>query len=124
MKLEKKFQLIAVLNYFVVGLLWYLIDENIQKSKLVEFHVKQALNLFIISFIYSIISSLIITPLLISLAIIPFFGFILSGVLSLLFGAIGLLFIVLWVIGIIYASQEKNKPIPFIGKLAQKYLKF
>ena len=44
-------KLVAILSYFLVGVIWYLVDEKVKKSPLAKFHVKQALNLMIISIV-------------------------------------------------------------------------
>ena len=33
--------------FFPIGLIWYLVDENMKKNKFVGFHVKQSLVLFL-----------------------------------------------------------------------------
>lgn len=96
---------VGILAYFLVGLLWYVIDKTIQKDAFVTFHVKQALNLMIFSIGVSVAGN------------IPFIGWIISSV-----G--GLFVFVLWLFGLIYAIQKEKKEVPLIGSLAERYLTF
>lgn len=120
----KHYQIAAILSYFVIGLIWYLVDEEIKKSHIAKFHVKQALNIFIISFGFSFIYTYIITPIINAILPLPVFGFIFAGVISLLFGIIGITLLVIWIVGVLNAIQSETKPVPIIGKFAKKYLKF
>lgn len=93
----------SILTYliFIVGLIWYLVDENIQKSKSAKFHFKQSLVLVIAYFILQIVASII------SL-----------GVLNTL---VWIAFLVLVVLGIINAANGVDKELPVIGKFAEKF---
>ena len=95
----------AVLTYFLVGIIWFFVDEKMKRNKYVEFHVKQAIVLLAGWVIISIISSMLI-----------FFVWFLMPLIS-------LAFFVLWVIGIVYALTDKKQEIPLIGALA-KHIKF
>lgn len=123
MKQQTQFSLAAALSYVVIGLIWYLFDDKLKNSKLVVFHVKQALNLFVFSLVFSLITSAF-APLLSILNSIPFMGWVIAGVISLIFGLISIFFLVLWIIGIIRGIEEKNRELPVIGKYAKYYLKF
>jgi uncharacterized membrane protein len=80
-----------------------------EKSKLVNYHLGQALGIMITSVILSIVSSII-------LAIIPALGSI--------FYLIFLFPIVLLLLGIITASNEVEKPVPVIGKIFEGKFNF
>ena len=97
---------VNILAYFIVGLLWYVIDKPVQKDAFVTFHVKQALNLLIFSIGVSIAGN------------IPFIGWYIIGPLG------GLFIFVLWLFGLIYAIQKEKKEVPLIGSLAERYLTF
>ena len=120
---QQQFQLAAILSYFVIGLFWYVVDEKLHHSRLVKFHIKQALNLFVFSLVFSLLSTAI-TPIMGILAHIPVFGWIIGGILSLILGLISLVIFTLWIIGIVKAFKEEKKYLPFIGKYAKIYLKF
>lgn len=91
---------------FPIGLIWYFVDENLQKSKLAKHHVKQSLILFIASMIILVVGS-----------IIPFIGWFIILPLG------QLVVFVFWVIGLISAFNEQTKELPVIGQFA-KHLKF
>ena len=72
-----------------------------------KFHLNQSLVLFIVNLVYNLIVSRII-------GLIPFLG----GLVNL---AVGIFFLVCWILGLVYAIKEEEKEIPFIG--AVKLLK-
>jgi uncharacterized membrane protein len=102
-------QLIAVLCYFVVGVIWYFVDKKMAKSELVKFHSKQVINLWIINLAVSAVASVMV-------GILPYIAF--TKPLA------ELLLLVLWVFGLVYAVNQKKKEIPIIGELAEKYLHY
>ncbi|MFP4403448.1 MAG: DUF4870 domain-containing protein [Nanoarchaeota archaeon] len=105
-KKQENEKLVTILSYFLIGIIWYFVDEKIKSSKLVKFHVKQSLNLLLISFVGNFILSIII-----------FLGWLLIPLWT-------LFMLILWVIGLIHAINEKEKEIPIIGQFAKKYLTF
>jgi uncharacterized membrane protein len=115
---EDNSKICAILSYFLVGIVWYFVDEKMKKNAFVKYHVKQGLNLLIIGVAFSIAWS-ILTGIL---AIVTMgFALIVLAPVSML---ISLAEIVLWIFGIVYAAQNTQKPIPVIGIYADKYLKF
>ena len=109
-------KLIAVLSYLLIGLIWYALDENARKSSFTKFHVKQAINLMIISVVVQIAFSIIGGLLAITIILIPFV-FLISMALS-------FAFLVLWIIGLINAINGEKRDVPVIGIYANKYLNF
>lgn len=103
-------KLVSILSYFIIGIIWYFVDEKIRKSNMVKFHVKQAMNLVIISIVLGIIFSWM-----------AFWAF---GVFYLIYLAIRFVLLVLWIIGLINAIHLRQKEIPLIGWMAEKYLTF
>ena len=112
---EGKVCAVIMYLFFIVGLLWYFLDEKMKKNKFAEYHLKQAIVLVLASMIIS-------------------FG---VGILSFIFAItiIGLIFIfplmllafvpMIWtIIGIVYSVQGKMKPLPLIGEYAEKWFKF
>ncbi|OYT42821.1 MAG: import component protein [Candidatus Aenigmarchaeota archaeon ex4484_56] len=95
----------SILSYFLVGIIWYFVDEKMKKSKMLKFHSKQALNLFIISIVLSIVFQIL------------FFLFWLGWVVN-------LVILVLWILGLINAINKKEAPIPIVGGWAEKYLTY
>lgn len=99
-------KLVAILSYFIVGIFWYFIDEKVRKSPLTKFHVKQAINIFLLSIAVQAVISLI---------------FFLEKILSSIAGAA---FIILWIFGLVYSMNGQTKELPVVGQLAEKYLTF
>ena len=92
---------------FLIGLVWWLADEKMKKNKFVTYHLKQNLIIIIAAFAVSTVGG-----------IIPFIGwFIILPIGS-------LVVFVLWVIGLINAIKGEEKPVPLIGKLAEKWFTF
>lgn len=120
-------KLVAALSYIIVGMIWYAVDEEMKKSELAKYHVKQALNLLIISVGVNIIMGILgfLGMLLtIILAMLGPMGMIVGVVGWIIFTVIGVALFILWLIGLIYAINGQKKPVPLVGKLADKYLKF
>ncbi|MFH1212099.1 MAG: DUF4870 domain-containing protein [Candidatus Woesearchaeota archaeon] len=117
-KIENE-QTVAILSYLLIGIIWFFVDEKVRKSSFAKFHVKQALNLLIISLAISIIFNILHV-----LLIIPLFGAVFNVVLSVIRFVIGVILFVLWLIGIISAASNKSKELPIIGHFAGKYLTF
>ncbi|MGM5480036.1 MAG: DUF4870 domain-containing protein [Nanobdellota archaeon] len=98
----------AILAYFFpIGLIWYLVDENMKKNKFAQFHVYQGLVLAITAIILSIVA-VILTA--ISLGFLFFIAWI-----------VNIAMLVLFIIGIINSAQGEEKPLPVIGHHAKKF---
>tara|TARA_Y100000310_G_C20699883_1_gene828722 strand:- start:90 stop:509 length:420 start_codon:yes stop_codon:yes gene_type:complete len=96
----------AVLSYFLVGILWWLLDDKLKKNAFVKFHVKQALVLLIASVAVSVAGWVLI--------FIPVIGWISFAVLI-----IGIF--ILWLMGILKAVNGKTEEIPLIGSFAKNF---
>lgn len=79
-----------------------------KKTSLGSFHLRQTLLLFIIAIVYQIVVYSITIA-------VPAIGMILS------IG--GLVFLVLWILGLIAAINGEEKPMPVIGAKAQELFK-
>ncbi|MBW2963783.1 hypothetical protein KY306_03340 [Candidatus Woesearchaeota archaeon] len=90
---------------WIVGLIWFLVDEKQRHNPFTKFWFKQSLILIIFGFVIGIIS------------IIPLLGWIIyfAGVIFML---------IIWIIGLVKIIQGKTEPIPLIGKLAVQWFKF
>lgn len=116
-KIENE-KLVSILAYLIVGIIWFFVDEKIKKSKFAKFHVKQALNLFIIAIVISIIFEILSAILsLITLGLFGFVSILISAILS-------IFFLILWIIGLLNVINDKKKELPIIGEFADKYLDF
>ena len=98
----KVFAILGIV-FTLIGFLIVLLAKK--ENKYAMFYAKQGLVLFIVGFIASIASFIV--------GFIPFFGWIISPLLSL-----GVF--VLWVIGIVYAASGEMKDIPIVGDFAKK----
>jgi len=102
----------AILAYFLVGIIWYFVDEKMKKSTFAKFHVKQSINLILAS----IALGVILTALTATILLIPLV-LILTPITSIA------LFVVA-IMGLINAINGKEKEVPIIGVFADKYLTF
>jgi len=90
-------QLIAIISYltFIGWIIAFILYQN-NKSELAIFHIRQSLGLHIIGLIGAIVFW------------IPVIGW-----------AMGILLLVLWIMGLIYAAQGEAKAVPLIGDFIQ-----
>ncbi len=96
-------KLFAILAY-VLGIIGFLIVLLAKKdNRFAMYHAKQSLVLFIA---YVVVSVLGVIPIIGWFVIWPI-GFLVC--------------FILWIIGIINAAQDKMKPLPIIGKYAEKF---
>ena len=93
----------AVLAYILIGIIWFFADDKMKKNKFASFHVKQALVLLLFSLAIQIVGTLI--PII--------------GIIILPIG--GLAVFVLWLFGVFYAIQGKEKELPVVGSFAKKF---
>jgi len=100
---EKNARLVSVLSYFLVGLIWYVVDSGV-RNKVTKFHVKQVLNLCIFNFVISYLVGLFS--------------------LSFISVAVSLVFLVFWIVGLVNAFSLNQNNILLIGDFAEKYLTF
>ncbi len=106
-KKDSNVKIVSILAYFLIGIIWYFADGKVRKNQIAKFHVKQALNLFIINVVLSIVASMF-----------------LFGLFGLLSGIINLAMLVFWILGLINAINQNKAAIPIIGQFAEKYLRF
>jgi uncharacterized membrane protein len=105
-------KIVAILLYIVwiVGVVWYLVDEKMQKNKFAKFHLKQSIVLVIASIVWSIAYSIVYGIL----------GFVTMG-FFLFVGWVGFYLPLVWVIqGLVHAAKEEEKELWLIGKFAKK----
>jgi len=97
----------AILSY--IGLLCLIPFFAEKNNKYVRFHAIQGLNICLLGLIYYIAYAILSVILL----FIPIIGWLLIGLLGILsYG-----FIVLFIMGIVYAFQDKAKELPIVNKL-------
>lgn len=107
----------AILAYifWIVGILWYFMDEKMKKNEFAKFHVKQGIMLVIASTIFTFAVMILFFILMITII-----GMLLVIPLMLLF----FLPTVWTIIGIVYAVKGERKPLPWIGEYAEKWFNF
>jgi uncharacterized membrane protein len=99
---------VSLLSYLFVGIIWFFLDKKVQNS-FTKFHVKQAINLFIFSLLFSIIGEI--------LMFIPLIGWLVGVVIK-------IFILILFIIGIVNSINYEKIKIPLIGNFASIYLKF
>jgi uncharacterized membrane protein len=100
----------AIVSYItIIGwLIAYFGMHQSKKTSLGSFHLRQSLLLYVIAIVYQIVVYIIAM-------LVPAIGMILS------LG--GLVFLVLWIMGLIAAINGEEKPMPVIGAKAQEIFK-
>jgi len=101
-------QLVSLLGYLFIGIIWYVLDGSVRKSKFATFHIKQAINFFIFYFISVLIVNLITSLINIGIVLTVF----------------NIVVIVLLLIGIFNVINNKMDEVPIIGIYVERYLKF
>lgn len=96
---------IAIIAYItLIGLIIAFVMNNEKKNAFAQYHIRQALGLGLTGFSFGIISW------------IPFIGWIIS-----ILGSI--MIIILWIIGLMNAINEKEQPIPIMGIYYEKWFR-
>lgn len=95
-------RLCAILNYLIIGMIWYLADEKMKKNSFVKYHFKQGLVLLI----FEIITSLVMG--------VPLLGWLIAPIFY-------ILVFVFIILGIINAANNQEKPLPIIGGFADNF---
>lgn len=91
-------KLVAILSYItIIGWVIAIILNSSNKTSLGRFHLRQALIIMIVGIVFSWIR---------------YVGWIL-----------GIILFIFWIIGLVAAIQGKEKEVPIIGSLAQKWFK-
>lgn len=100
---------LSIVSYItVIGWLISYFSGKEQSDSLLKYHLKQSLGLAIVSIIFNIVLSILIT-------IIPALAIL---------GLIGLIFFILFIIGIVNAANGAEKPLPLIGKTFENKFSF
>lgn len=112
-QLRENAKICAILAYiFPIGLIWYLVDEDVKKQSLPAHHVYQSLVLVITAVVVQV-ALMILSALFFLIGV----GFIFVGISWLV--AVGIF--VLWLLGIINAAKEEKKELPIIGKFGKLF---
>lgn len=120
-KVTSKEVSVAISSYYLVGLIWYVMDKDTH-TPFTKFHVKQAINYTLIS--YLVYGLIIITAIgLIFPTDMLYNNSLLAVALLLVMGFMVIFFFSLFVIQTNSIFEKKKEKMPFIGKVADKYLK-
>lgn len=114
--IHKYRKLVSALCYFLVGIIWYLIDEDAKRDPQIQFHAHQGTIFIIAAIIYGVLFTILMAIVTIIFSLIPVIGPIIISIISLL-RFVPLIFAI---IGVINALQENEKELPIIGEQARK----
>jgi uncharacterized membrane protein len=103
---------VAALAYIGIGIIWFFIDESVRYSDLAHFHVKQALNLYVLG----LAASVALNILSITVIFLP-----VVWIVAPLLSVFATFMIIL---GIYNAVNHIMEPLPAIGQFADHYLHF
>lgn len=93
---------IAIISYItIIGLIIAFVMNNEKKHAFASYHIKQSFGLTITSLALWIVG------------IIPILGWIIS-----ILGTFAIIY--MWIMGLMNAINEKEKPVPFLGKKYEK----
>lgn len=110
-------KLCAALAYFLIGIIWYFVDDNMKKNAFAKFHVKQGIVALVFGIVFFIAYSIVFMIITFPLRFIPILGWMIIMILSLVYW-IPLIFDI---IGLVYAIQGKEKQLPIIGRFGDKF---
>jgi len=107
----------AILSYIpVIGFIIALILHNGKKTELGSYHLRQSLGLHLTG-----IAVCFLIVILAFFSLIPFLGLIFGMInFVLVFGG-SLAFLVFFILGLIYAAQGQQKPLPLVGDSYQSW---
>ncbi|WP_336688530.1 MULTISPECIES: DUF4870 domain-containing protein [unclassified Chryseobacterium] len=100
----------AIISYLIIigWLIAYLITNGDKRDSFVKYHLKQSFGLIISQFAFGIAAG-ILTSIMPSLSFINYFAIV---------------FLILWIFGIINVVNSVEKPIPVIGRLFEDKFNF
>ena len=106
--MEKKNEEIIYYINIIGWMIEYLITKSEKRDSFVKYHLKQSLGLIISQFAFGIAAG-ILTSIMPSLSFINYFAIV---------------FLILWIFGIINVVNSVEKPIPMIGRLFEDKFNF
>ena len=105
--MDKKTQ--SIVAYItLIGFIIALLQYNKEKDPAVRFHLKQSLGVMILGVLLSVAITIVVM-------VVPALGFL---------SFVNLAVLLLWILGIINASNNAQKQLPVIGALAEAKLNF
>jgi len=107
----------AILSYIpVIGFIIALILHNSKKTELGAYHLRQSLGLHLTG-----VAVVVLIIFLGILSLIPFLGLIFVLINFVLTFGGSLAFLVLFILGLVYAAQGQQKPLPLMGDKYQSW---
>lgn len=88
-----------------------------KKNTFVKFHVRQGIVAFVFGIVFFIAYSIVFMIITFPLRFIPILGWMIIMMLSLVYW----IPLILDIIGLVYAVQGREKPLPIIGQFAEKF---
>jgi len=108
----------AILSYIpLIGFIIALILHNGRKTALGSYHLRQSLGLHLTSFILYL-GALIF---LMIVGLIPFVNVVFGAIAVVYFPLLSLGSLVFFILGLIYAAQGQQKPLPLVGDKYQSW---
>jgi len=113
--LEKNIaMLLCYVAWFITGIIFFVSEKE---DKEVRFHAFQSILCSVVMVVVNVVAGIFIGVL----NALPFIGGILSGIFgALIFGVLGLLWFLLWIMMMLSAYQGKKIKLPVIGDIAEK----
>ncbi len=94
-------KIVAILSYFLIGIIWYFVDEKMKKNAFARFHAQQGLAFVILYVALGILS-------------------VILSFLSIIWWILYIALFILWIIGLIKAATGKMEGALLVDKLAEK----
>ena len=114
---------VAVVAYLtLVGFIAAIIIHNGKKTALGAYHLRQAMGI-VLSYVALGVLYFVSMAIAAILVFVPILAVIVGGAMYTVCGLVGLFITVLWVVGLIYAINGQEKPVPVLGALFQKWFK-
>jgi uncharacterized membrane protein len=100
---------LSILSYVtLIGWLIAYFSGKEKKDSLLRYHLKQSLGLAIVSILLNIVLTIIVH-------VVPSLSFL---------GLIGYVILIFWILGIINAANQAEKPVPVFGKAFENKFSF
>jgi uncharacterized membrane protein len=116
----------AILSYVLFGIIWFFVDDKMRKNKFCRFHAQQGAVFLIFYILWGIAVTIFISIFNGLAALAAYSGTFLAlglfgSVIALLGFVAWIIPLVLLVIGMVNAANNKTKELPIIGKYGKKF---
>ena len=117
MKPSTSSRLFAFLAYLLPVIGWLIAFLFRRQDKLAMYHTKQSITLFIAAIAFPLAWAIVGYLL----SFIPYIGFMMAVILFALVIVAEITFIIIWIMGMVYALQGKVSPLPIVGAWASRW---